>query len=213
MVSADLFGLVVYIAVLITITCLIFLFKVIFKNNRSRWISENSLKKLQLSKKKMLTSKLIDTVRHLSSQRLGALIVLEQHGSLEEYAKRGYRINADVSPELIQLIFNKKSPLHDGAMIIRGDKIVSVCCYLPTSTQRLKPEFGSRHRAALGISEISDAIVIVVSETNGDIACAYKKDLIFIEDPYDIYNFILYKNINKSEKMSLKAQKIKDIKS
>ena len=109
----------------------------------------------------------------LAERGYGGLIVIERSTGLEEYAQSGARIDATVSAELLQQIFYKGSPLHDGAVIIRGDRIIAARCLLPlTELPDLDPELGTRHRAAIGITENTDAICVVVSEETGAISLA-----------------------------------------
>lgn len=107
----------------------------------------------------------------LQKNRIGALILFERNTKLGEIASTGTTLNADVSAELVGNIFYPKSPLHDGAMIIRGGRILAAGCFLPLSqNQDVSRELGTRHRAALGISESSDVLVVVVSEETGVIS-------------------------------------------
>ena len=107
----------------------------------------------------------------MSSQRIGALIVLERDIKIGDIIRTGCEINSNVSGELIINIFTPNTPLHDGAVIIRGNRILAARCILPlTPNETLSREFGTRHRAALGISESSDAAVVVVSEETGKIS-------------------------------------------
>src|SRR6478735_3910080 len=107
----------------------------------------------------------------LSAVGQGALIVLERETGLEEFAETGVMIHGDVSVDLLGTIFTPKSPLHDGAVIIRDDRVVAAGALLPLAETSIHTErFGTRHRAALGITEQTDAIVVVVSEENGQIS-------------------------------------------
>lgn len=109
----------------------------------------------------------------LSKTKTGALIVLERETKLGDVMKTGTMLNAEVSAPLLENIFVVNTPLHDGAVIIRGDKILMANCLLPlTSNGNLSLELGTRHRAAIGISEASDAVVVVVSEETGKISLA-----------------------------------------
>ena len=109
----------------------------------------------------------------MSREKVGALIVFARDQRLDEYAKTGTTIDAQVSDQLIRNIFFKNSPLHDGAMIIRDGRIASAGCVLPLSTnENLPPELGTRHRAGVGMSEATDAVVVIVSEENGSISVA-----------------------------------------
>ena len=109
----------------------------------------------------------------MSREKVGALIVFARDQRLEEYFKTGTSIDAQVSDQLVRNIFFKNSPLHDGAMIIRDGRIASAGCVLPLSTnENLAPELGTRHRAGVGMSEATDAVVVIVSEENGAISVA-----------------------------------------
>ncbi len=111
---------------------------------------------------------------HMSEAKVGALIVLSNEQELEEYEQTGETINADISARMIENIFFKNSPLHDGALIIREGRLQSAACILPVSKNRKIPKhYGLRHRAALGLTEKSDALCIVVSEETGKISVAH----------------------------------------
>lgn len=112
-------------------------------------------------------------VRSFSRQKIGALLCIERRDPLALYADTGTEIDGAVSSELLRTIFMAYSPLHDGAVVLRGDRIVAAGCILPlTSDQGLDKELGTRHRAAVGLSEETDAAVIVVSEETGTISLA-----------------------------------------
>lgn len=109
----------------------------------------------------------------MSKNKTGALIVIEQDVALGEYESTGISIDADISKQLIENIFEHNTPLHDGAVIIRNNRVVAATCYLPlTGRNDLNKDLGTRHRAAVGISEVSDSMTIVVSEENGTISVA-----------------------------------------
>ncbi len=109
----------------------------------------------------------------MSRERVGALIVFERDNRLEEYFKTGTMIDGQVSEQLLRNIFFPKAALHDGAMIIRDGRVTAAACVLPLSeSNRLSAELGTRHRAAVGMSEVSDAVVVVVSEETGAISVA-----------------------------------------
>lgn len=115
----------------------------------------------------------------MSKNKTGALIVLEQDVALGEYESTGIGIDAVVTKQLVVNIFEHNTPLHDGAVIVRNNRIVSATCYLPLTNQHdLNKELGTRHRAAIGISEVSDSMTIVVSEENGLISVAQGGNLI-----------------------------------
>lgn len=110
----------------------------------------------------------------LSSEGYGALIVVQRTTKLEDYMDKGERLDAKVSEKLLRNIFVNKSPLHDGAVIIEGDRIAAAACKLPLSeNEEVVRDLGTRHRASVGITEVSDAMVVTVSEENGVISIAY----------------------------------------
>ena len=115
----------------------------------------------------------VQACRSMSRQKVGALIVFQRNTNLEEYFKTGTVVDAQVSTELLKNIFFPKAALHDGAVVIREDRVAAAGCVLPlTENPDLSRDLGTRHRAAIGISEHSDAVVVVVSEETGVISCA-----------------------------------------
>lgn len=120
-----------------------------------------------------LVEELARAAEQLSSTRTGALMVIERETGLGEYVETGVRMDSVVSAELLQNIFVPNTPLHDGAVVIRGTRIMAAACFLPLSENpNLSKKMGARHRAALGVSEQSDAVALVVSEETGRIALA-----------------------------------------
>jgi diadenylate cyclase len=117
---------------------------------------------------------LTQCVYKLSDRRTGALILLENQDSLEEYANKAVRLNAEFTPELLETIFLHSSPLHDGAVIIRGTNILAASSILPLAedSAQTPKSMGTRHRAGLGVSQITDALIIVVSEETGKVSIA-----------------------------------------
>ena len=117
---------------------------------------------------------IVHACMNMSKTKTGALIVIEQGVSLDNYKNTGDTINANVNARLIENIFFKNSPLHDGAMIIADDRIASAACILPVShNTRIPKSMGLRHRSALGITEVTDALAVVVSEETGNISLAH----------------------------------------
>ena len=132
--------------------------------------------------KKQAKYKAIDNickaVHVMAAEHTGALIVIGRTTQLEEITHTGIAINADVSDYLIRNLFYDKAPLHDGAVVIEGNRIKAAACILPLPKHtHLQSEFGTRHRAAVGMSEVSDAIIIVVSEETGIISVAKESEL------------------------------------
>ncbi len=117
-----------------------------------------------------LIEDLVKAVFSMSSKGIGALIVLEREVGLKDYIELGVEVDAKVTKEILYSIFNTASPIHDGAVIIQGGRISRASCLLPLTQQDVSAQLGTRHRAALGLSEETDAIVIVVSEETGEVS-------------------------------------------
>lgn len=132
-----------------------------------------------MSDEEKLVQALVNSVAYMSPRKIGTLIAIEQTQTLQEYISTGIKLDADVSSQLLINIFIPNTPLHDGAVIIQGNKIATACSYLPLSESKaISKEFGTRHRAAIGLSENSDALTIVVSEETGAISITYKGEFI-----------------------------------
>jgi len=122
---------------------------------------------------KVKIKSIIKAVINMAKSKTGALVVIARKSELTVYAETGDSLTAETSSRLIESIFNKESPLHDGALIINGDRIVAARCVLPISENlNLPPNYGMRHRAALGLSENTDALTIIVSEQTGKVSIA-----------------------------------------
>ena len=122
---------------------------------------------------------IVSACYEMGKAKTGALIVVENEIVLTEYENTGIALDCLVSEQMLINIFEHNTPLHDGAIIIRGDRIVSATCYLPLSENRkLSKQLGTRHRAAVGMSEVSDALVISVSEETGNVSYAIGGELI-----------------------------------
>jgi len=145
--------------------------------SHKRW--ENVLRFLRKSKQEKIEQSdimpIVMACMSMSKGKVGALIVIEKNVPLNEIIRSGETINADVNQRLIENIFFKNSPLHDGAMIIRHKQIIAAGCILPVSHDlNIPKELGLRHRAAMGVSQETDALAIIVSEETGGISAAYK---------------------------------------
>ena len=127
---------------------------------------------IEREEKRAAVSAVVKAVSNMSEAKIGALIVFEGKSPLGEIVATGSEIDAKISVPIIENIFYPKSPLHDGAMIIRDNRICAAGCILPLTQNRLSRELGTRHRAAVGMSENSDALVIVVSEETGAVSAA-----------------------------------------
>lgn len=114
----------------------------------------------------------------MGKAKTGALIVIEQNVMLTEFERTGIALDSILTSQLLINIFEHNTPLHDGAVIVRGDRIVAATCYLPLSdNMELSKELGTRHRAGVGVSEVTDSLTIIVSEETGNISIALKGKL------------------------------------
>ena len=136
-----------------------------FKANKSGDLDENFLEEF--------TSAILT----LSSSKVGAIITFERRDALDSYIDSGVRIDAPLNPELLKTIFYPGTPLHDGAVIIKNGIIAAASVYYTPTIRALTGRFGARHRAAIGISEVSDAVTVIVSEETGRISFAYQGEL------------------------------------
>lgn len=149
-----------------------------------------------------LYQKVALAVETLSKNRIGAIITFERHTKLDDFVKSGTLLNAPVSPELLTTIFYPGTRLHDGAVVIRRDFILAASVYYTPTTRPLTGKFGSRHRAAIGISEVTDSVTIVVSEETGRISLAVAGELIHVSSDNFIRTFedyMLAEEENKEE--------------
>lgn len=135
-------------------------------------------KVLTVDERERLVYEITSAMEYLKKSRIGALMVIERDNSLNEYIEKSKKIYADISAELLISIFFPNNPLHDGGVIIQGDKITSAGAVFPTSDNlKISKRLGTRHRAALGISETGDCIAIVVSEETGRLSIALNGEL------------------------------------
>ena len=133
----------------------------------------------QVSDEEKLVEALVKSVAYMSPRKIGALISIERTQTLQEYISTWIPLDADISSQLLINIFIPNTPLHDGAVIISGNKIATACSYLPLSeSMAISKEFGTRHRAAIGLSENSDALTIVVSEETGGVSITSKGEFL-----------------------------------
>lgn len=161
-----------------------------------------SIKK-QTDHKNNLIIQLDEAIQYMSKRKIGALICIENSDSLVDYVETGISLDSDISSQLLINIFIPNTPLHDGAVIIQDEKIASACSYLPLSESSLIPkEYGTRHRAAIGLSEVSDALTIIVSEETGDVSITHSNKFMphLEQDEYiDILNKELIQKIEDNK--------------
>lgn len=121
---------------------------------------------------------IVESCNYMGKRRIGALITIERETGIGEYSETGTQINGKLTHQLLTNIFTPNTPLHDGAVIIKDNDIVAAACYLPLSESPfIAKDLGTRHRAAMGISEVTDALTVIVSEETGDISCTKSGDL------------------------------------
>lgn len=144
---------------------------------QNMFVFDDRRKDLHFSDESMLA--IIDACYEMGEHRVGALIVMENETPLGEYEKTGIPLDAQITSQLLLQIFEKNTPLHDGAIIVRYDRIVAATCYLPVSgNMQISKSLGTRHRAGLGISEVSDSVTIIVSEETGKVSVAVGGEIV-----------------------------------
>ena len=147
---------------------------------------------------------IIAAVNSMASVKTGALIVIEEKVSLDEYVHTGIALDSIVTSALLINIFEHNTPLHDGAVIVRGNRAVAATCILPVSeNMRLSKELGTRHRAGVGVSEVSDCLTIIVSEETGKVALAQRGQLI-----RDVDENLLRSKLNASQNKSTGTRRL-----
>ena len=160
-------------------------------------------------------NELVKACYEMGKVKTGALIVIEDEIVLSEYERTGIAVDGILTSQLLINIFEKNTPLHDGAVIVRGDRVVSATCYLPlTDSLSISKDLGTRHRAAVGISEVSDSLTIVVSEETGKVSIAMGGELYCNVDAEFLKNklsFIQHRE-KKVSKIELWRRRLKDVK-
>jgi diadenylate cyclase len=146
-------------------------------------LGRNRLVRLFIGVRERVIDTVIRVVAEFSRDRVGALVIFERDVPLGDFAERGVRLNSDVNAEILWAVFEKKSPLHDGAVIIEGNIITAAAVMLPlTDNPAVAKSLGARHRAAIGITEVSDALALCVSEDDGTVSLADKGELTLYRD-------------------------------
>lgn len=158
----------------------------------------------QISPEERLVQSYVKAVAYMSPRKIGALVAIQGSRTLQEYISTGIPLDANVSGELLINIFIPNTPLHDGAVIVTNDKIAVSCAYLPlTESTGISKEFGTRHRAAIGLSEVTDAFTFVVSEETGGISITrngtFKHDLSLEEFEQELRSFIIPEDKGKKD--------------
>ncbi|MDO4664047.1 MAG: diadenylate cyclase CdaA [Erysipelotrichaceae bacterium] len=169
----------------------------------------NFVPDLPVERMNKMIEELVKAVSDMAKTKTGALISLQMGQSLEEYAKTGIKMDSDVTAELLETIFQYGTPMHDGAVIIVGDKIACAAAYYPSTAKDLPSKYGARHRAAVGISEVSDSITLIVSEETGNISIAQKGTLTQYT-PESLYRYLVSRLIQPTENRSSVFQPVLD---
>ncbi len=165
---------------------------------------KNPFAQIDKDNAKAITSEFVHAIDHFSSNRVGALIIIERETMLTDIVENGTTLDARISEELLGNIFYEGAPLHDGAVIIRGDKICAAGCVLPlTQNKTLSKDLGTRHRAGIGITENSDALAIIVSEETGIISMATDGKLTRFLDIKTVEKTLLNIYLNNDEESKL----------
>ncbi len=186
-----------------TLPALIFAIPVIFAPEIRRALERLGRAGVLIQRNKPENTAILNTIKaivkasaRLSARQHGALIILQRMDSLQDYIRTGVQLSANVTPELLLQIFYPNTPLHDGAVIVSGDQLIAAACVMPLSASGIlnrtpDRQMGLRHRAALGISEASDAIAVVVSEETGSISIAHAGRMIRRLDPERLENVLI----------------------
>lgn len=168
-------------------------------------IGSNPLGRVMVSQEYRFIGEMMEAVRTAMAEKMGMLIVLEQDMALRDIVETGVRINGEVSKELLQTVFHDNTLLHDGAAVIANNRLVAAGCILPlTEQQELSKILGMRHRAALGLSEAADAIIVIVSEETGTLSVARNGKLQQHADPKDLEAMLYALYRSKAEKTLLR---------
>lgn len=173
---------------------IILIIVILFQNDIRKALTNIGKKPFLLRFSKVLSEErtvdeLVKASTYMAGKGLGAIIAIERNTSLEDYIELGTNLEADISTELIISIFNSSSPLHDGGIVIANNKIISAGSFFPLETDpNLEKSFGTRHRAAIGLTSETDAVVIVVSEETRNISLAVQGEIKQKLDPSALYN-------------------------
>ena len=152
---------------------------------------ENNRKEAIVMGSERTKQEIIEATLYLAKNKIGALITIEKHNTLDQFSNKAIMMNSEVSREVLVNIFTPNTPLHDGAVIIRGDKILCAGAYFTlSSNESFEKTTGSRHRAGLGISEVSDSMTIVVSEETGSISIAIEGIMLKTNDRIKLQEYL-----------------------
>ena len=176
------------------------------QRGRFEWLSQIFNFRNRRQEQDLELDPIVQACQEMGAEKVGALIILKQSSDISVIEESGIAIDAKVSTPLIENVFFKNAPLHDGAMIIHGGRVVAAKCVLPSTQQEVPKSYGMRHRAALGMSEVSDAIIIAVSEETGQISLAHDSAIKRNVDPQNLATAIR-KLMRKNDKRREEAEK------
>ena len=190
---------------------------------RKKWVKTTAILTVDVSVSQIqqMINELVEACSQMSKSKTGALISIERTQSLSDFIRTGIVMDSEVSTELLGTIFQYGTPMHDGAVIIQGNKIACAAAYFPPTTKDLPSKYGARHRAAVGISEITDSITIIVSEETGNISVAVNGQLtqyppeglqryltnMLVQSSNQNPSSILVPMLNQAKSMSKRAKK------
>lgn len=156
-------------------------------------------------------NEIVDACYKMSSTKTGALIVIEKEVPLNEFVKTGILLDAKISSQLILNTFEHNTPLHDGAMIIRNNRIIAATCYLPLSQNpNIDKDFGTRHRASVGVTEITDAVCIAISEETGKVSVAISGELYNNLNKDKLIEILSSNIVNENQEVNIRFKFIKE---
>lgn len=156
-----------------------------------------------ISQDEHIVNEMVEAIRYMARRKIGALISIEKDSGLDEYAATGIHLDSTITSQLLINIFIPNTPLHDGAVIVQNHKITSAASYLPLSENPSVPKkYGTRHRAAIGLSEVTDAVTIIVSEETGDISISNKGKLLADLDIDDTRDYLINEFVVEDEESS-----------
>jgi len=184
--------------------------RTLFEGAGRRGILFGGIRRLKREEVIRILDEVVNAMEELSEKKIGALIVLEGDQSLDDYMETGENIDAVLKRETLETIFYPHTPLHDGAVILRGDRIIAARCFLPLSEKPIEPShLGARHRAALGLTELTDAITLIVSEETGRLSLCYEGKLAYnltLQALRNLLRSIIYPQSTASSVLHIKPE-------
>jgi diadenylate cyclase len=185
----------------------------LFEGAGRRGLLFSNIKRLAKEDVKRILEEVVTAMENMAEKRIGSLIVIEGEQSLQDYVETGETVDAALKPETLETIFYPYTPLHDGAVVLRGDRILAARCFLPLSENTTIPShLGTRHRAALGVTELTDSISLIVSEETGRLSLCYGGKLAYNLTPQALKTLlrsIIYPEASSASVLPTEQQKKK----